>query len=173
LTWPEDVRAVPFEEAYVLDYGAGERVAARWDQGGLGKTLLVHEKGPDAAVESEDATKARTRGDSLLMIDVFAGRGPLPLLRQHSDYLSFHRSDDANRIQDVMTALAFLARGDGKVTLACPGRAALWCAVAVAAAPASLQVELEPELWERAVAQPVRIAGFSSAGGLTAVAQRR
>jgi hypothetical protein len=57
-------------------------------------------------------------------------------------FLTFNKSDDANRVQDILTALAWLnTPGASLIGL---GKAAVWCtfAAAVARQPVDLQADL-------------------------------
>ena len=163
LIWPRETKAVEVNGAYVLDYGGGERVPARWVPSGPARTLVVHEKGMEEAERSPMTQDALRRGDSLLLVNLFSF-GHL-FHHRHGDYLTFHRSDDANRIQDILTALSFLSRGDGTVTMSCQGLAALWCSVAAAAAPVESKLELRgAEHLDKAKEFYARIPGFHYAG---------
>ena len=115
--------------------GAGDRIPARFlggdsatEAGGgtlVGApTLFVH---PDGAAAAERSALARTlaeRDAPVLVIDAFqtgaavaerdmAGAGP----NAEAYYHVFNRSDDANRVQDVLTAIAFLRRHTGAETI--------------------------------------------------------
>jgi hypothetical protein len=55
--------------------------------------------------------------------------------------LSYNRTDDADRVQDIITALAFLKRqGKGKTTLVGMGNAGVWCIFAAAVVPVELDL---------------------------------
>src|SRR5205085_4869610 len=58
--------------------------------------------------------------------------------QSHEDkyFFSYHRSDDAERVQDILTALAFLdSRVKGKTELIGIGAAGIWSLFAAAVAP--------------------------------------
>ena len=104
-------------------------------------TLLVHTEGVAAAERSALARALAERGAPLLLIDAFqtgaavaerdvAGAGR----NAEAYYHVFNRSDDANRVQDVLTAIAFLRRQTGgeTVNVVGMGQAGLWVLLAAA-----------------------------------------
>ena len=64
-------------------------------------------------------------------------------------FLTFNKSDDANRVQDILSALAWLHQASpkgSKVGLVGVGKAAIWCEFAAAvalscSAPVSTRME--------------------------------
>ncbi len=109
---------------------------------GLGRpTLVVHSDGKSAARESDVGRELARRGSALLFLDAFqtgdaaverdiAGAGRMAERYYHV----FNRSDDANRVQDILTGLAFLREhtGSAEVNLVGLGRAGLWSLLAAA-----------------------------------------
>jgi hypothetical protein len=64
-------------------------------------------------------------------IDAFqTGAAVAPRNRDAKMFLTFNRSDDANRVQDILTVLRWLDAPD--VELVGVGRAAVWCQFAAA-----------------------------------------
>ncbi len=124
--------------------GIGDRVPATlWNtQSTEGvPVLLVHPDGRVAAGRSDVGTALIERGVPVLAIDAFqtgqaiearniAGAGR----NAERYYHVFNRSDDANRVQDILTAAAFL-RGraaNARVHVVGLGRAGLWAMLAAA-----------------------------------------
>ena len=142
----DDLLAEPGDGAELLlgRVGAGDRIPARFvnaDSRKARPTLVVHAAGRDAAEESEIGGMLVERGVPVLFIDAFqtgsatderdvAGAGR----RAEQYYHVFNRSDDANRVQDILTALAFLRGREGAdgVNLVGIGRAGLWVLLAAA-----------------------------------------
>lgn len=124
--------------------GAGDRVPAKFlneDSAKASPVLLVHPDGAAAAEESEIGRALIGSGVPVLVIDAFqtgaasaerdiAGAGR----NAERYYHVFNRSDDANRVQDILTAAALLrsAPGSGPVRLVGTGRAGLWALLAAA-----------------------------------------
>ena len=124
--------------------GVGDRVAAKFlnaDSGKTRPTLVVHHDGKAAAENSAVGKALAASGTPVLLIDAFqtggaaeerdiAGAGS----RAEQYYHVFNRSDDANRVQDILTAIAFLREygGGTGVSLVGLGRAGLWTLLAAA-----------------------------------------
>ena len=87
-------------------------------------------------------------------------------------YLVFNKSDSANRVQDILTGLAFLSdRTTGPVTLSGTGDAAVWAvfAAAVARMPVSLRADLGDFRGEdKDFIARFFVPGIQRAGGLQA-----
>jgi hypothetical protein len=79
-------------------------------------------------------------GRPVLAIDAFqTGSAIAPRDRSHEHFLTFNRTDDALRVQDILTALRFLSRDfAGKPELIGAGKSAIWCTFAAAVAPIDL-----------------------------------
>jgi hypothetical protein len=90
--------------------------------------------------------------------------------RSHRHFLTFNRTDDANRVQDIVTALAFLRQsGASEITLIGLGRGAVWAtfAAAVAEAPVKLEAPLGAFKGEdQEFVDGFFVPGIQRAGGL-------
>ena len=97
----------------------------------------------EAARNSPAVRELVRSGRGVLLIDAF-GTGTAAARREQSarHYLTFNKTDDANRVQDILTALAYL--NEPKVLLSGQGKAAAWClfAAALAEKPVDLQADL-------------------------------
>jgi hypothetical protein len=94
--------------------------------------LLVHPGGADAARKSAEFAALVKTGRPIYAIDAFqTGAAVAPRDRDAKMFLTFNRSDDANRVQDILTVLRGL---DGDVELVGVGKAAVWCQFAAAVA---------------------------------------
>jgi len=142
--WPGRVSLSPNGELGVLHREGGRNaVPARVIPGGKGVPMIaVHAKGSAAAAKWKAVEEA---GTQVVMIDAFGtGAAEVSTFNRHGDHLVFHRSDDANRVQDILTAAAFLAgQGAKSARLHCGPGAHSWCRLAAEISPMELRVEGE------------------------------
>jgi dienelactone hydrolase len=141
--WPDRVVTENKGESVLWSRpGRGDRVSGFYKQGEGRKILFIHPDGADAARKSpEYAALART-GRPLYAIDAFqTGAAVAPRDRDAKMFLTFNRSDDANRVQDILTVLRSL---DSEVELVGAGKAAVWCqfAAALSRRPVTLNADL-------------------------------
>jgi hypothetical protein len=124
--------------------GRGDRVPVRAWAPLAGETanavLIVHPGGAEglSAHEASLVDPLRRQGWVVATLDAFnTGRAPAPRDTSDRFFTTYNRTDDANRVQDVLTALAWLNRQPGVRHLALVGldRAGLWCLLAQALAP--------------------------------------
>lgn len=134
----------PGEKMHLSREGVGDRIPALWIPGKSGKlVLLVHESGIRAALKSMAFSQRMERRDSILLIDPFqVGAATGPRDRGGRYFTTFNQTDDANRMQDIVTALAWLrSRQAAPMELVGIGKAALWCRFAAAIAPYQLTLD--------------------------------
>ncbi len=135
--WPEQVAAERDGERIVLSRpGKGDRVPGIYLPGVGPAALVVHPEGAEAARSEEAVRKMLAAKRAVLLLDAFqTGAAAAPRDRSHEFFLTFNRSDDAHRVQDILTGLAFLrARHGGKPELVGVGKAAVWSLFAAALA---------------------------------------
>lgn len=167
IEWPSTIVALTSGEQVVLQRpDRGQQLPARWRDGvePARATLVVHAGGSSKGLRLSAAQKAFLAGDTLLALDVFQ-RGSAIARRTppRGDHLTFHRSDDANRVQDVLTGIAFLAAGGARsVQMVCPGAAAAWCVIASVISP--LPVSLDAA--DQDTGSKLGIPGLEAAGGM-------
>jgi dienelactone hydrolase len=141
------VKEVSGERIVIGRAGRRDRVPGIWRPGAGSPLLLVHPAGAAAALEAPEAARAIAARRPLLAIDAFqTGSAKAPRDRSHRYFLTFNKSDDANRVQDILTALAFLgAETQARVELHGLGKAAVWClfAAAVADSEVTLRANLK------------------------------
>jgi dienelactone hydrolase len=107
--------------------GVGDRVAGVWHEGTKPAALIVDGENPDASQAS-------------LKITVFqTGESVAPRDRKDPMFLTFNKTDDAERVQDIVTALAWLHQDSTR--LICRGKAAIWCTLAASVSPAEVQLD--------------------------------
>ncbi len=126
--WPEKVLDQREGDRIVLSRaGVGDRVAGLWQEGAKPATLLVDAGNPDPSRAS-------------LKITVFqTGAAVAPRDRSHPMFLTFNKTDDAERVQDILTALKWLNQDSTK--LVCRGKAAVWCTLAASVSPKKVQLD--------------------------------
>jgi dienelactone hydrolase len=161
--WPSDVRSEGAGERILLGRpGKGDRIPAIWIKGQNPPALVVHPEGAEAARKSPEVAKLLQRGRSVLLVDAFqTGSAVAPRNRSVKAFLTFNKSDDANRVQDILTSLAWLKTP--KTTLVGLGKAAVWCVFAAAVAPEP--VDLANDATEYG---DFFVPGIERAGGLDA-----
>jgi hypothetical protein len=156
--------------------GKGDRVAGFWLQGEGRKILFVHPDGAEAARKSTELAALVRTGRPIFAIDAFqTGAAAAPRNRDAKMFLTFNRSDDANRVQDILTVLAWMGGTDGatpEVELVGVGKAAIWCQFAAAVCPrhVTLQADLGDFTGSDAqYAERFFVPGIQRAGGLQTV----
>jgi hypothetical protein len=145
--WPQNVQSSASGELTILSRPEiGDAIPSRWYPGKGSPILLVNPEGSSAAVESEAFRSARGSGHPVLCIDAFqTGKAIAPRPKQAKFYLTFNRSDDQNRVQDILTALAFLhEKAPGPIQLLAEEKAQIWGLFAAAVAPIPVQVATTP-----------------------------
>jgi dienelactone hydrolase len=153
--------------------GKGDRVPAIWIPGKGQAVLVAHPDGAAAAKSSPAAMKAIASGRAVLLIDAFqTGSAVAPRDRSHPYFLTFNRSDDANRVQDILTAMEFLKQsGHSDISLVGIDKAAVWAtfAAAVAKTPVHLDAKLEDfNGTDEDFIKKFFVPGIQRAGGLNA-----
>jgi len=130
--WPAHVLSETHGENFALSReGRGDRVTGFHEAGKGAPMLFVH---PDGAAAAQ-----RNTGRNVYVIDVFRRTGPTDTKM----FLTFNRSDDANRVQDILTALAWINTPNVELVGLGP-KAGVWCqfAAALSRQPVKLHVNL-------------------------------
>jgi hypothetical protein len=156
--------------------GKGDRVAGFWIPGEGRKILFVHPDGAEAARKSPEFAALVHTGRPIFAIDAFqTGAAVAPRNRDAKMFLTFNRSDDANRVQDILTVLAWMGSADGTVPdveLVGVGKAAIWCQFAAAACPRHVALQAVLGDFTGSDEQYVErffVPGIQRAGGLQTV----
>lgn len=150
----------------------GDMVPGIWLRGRSREAaVVVHPQGSDAARKSKVAEALETAGASLLYIDVFqTGAAIAP--RDHSArfHLTFNLSDDANRVQDILTAVRFLEQqGYSRPQLIASAGAEAWALAAAAMVPSHVRFSSESLVFsgdDAEAEQRLNVPGLQRAGGL-------
>lgn len=128
--WPARVEAAG---------AAGDLVLSR---PGRGDAVRVRATGQPATLVVREDGRREPAADAVVLTAFQTGDAVAPRNRDAKHFLTFNRSDDAERVQDILTGLRWLAQqGRSRVTLRCEGRAALWCTFAAAVAPLPVTLE--------------------------------
>ncbi len=171
--------------------GRGDRVpAAIWRPKRTRKNpavvLLVHPDGKDAAGNSPLAAELIRQGAVIFSLDAFQTRENHGARNTAERFFTtYNRTDDSERVQDILTALAYVkSRGEfSAVDLAGAGRAGLWVLLARALAPndavrrtvadaAQFETESDSAYLEKLSIPLIRRAGdFRTATAMIAPAQ--
>ena len=169
--WPSEVASQVNGEQIVLGRpDKGDRVPGIWIKGSNPPALVVDPGGAQAARQRPEVAKLLAEHRAVLLIDAFqTGAAVAPRDRSAKMFLTFNQSDDANRVQDILTALAWLhAPGTRLIGM---GKAAVWCLFA--ASVAGERVELHADLGtfkgtDQDFAESFFVPGIQRAGGLKA-----
>lgn len=147
--WPSQVVHEAQGENVVLSRPAvGDRIPGLWFPGTGQPVLVVHPDGAAAARKQGAVEKLLAAKRPVLLIDAFqTGAAKAPRgTGQH--FLTFNRTDDALRVQDVITAVKWLTtQAPGStVEVIGAGKAAVWSRFAAAAIPVkvTLQAPVDP-----------------------------
>lgn len=156
--------------------GRGDRVPGLWIAGGERAALVVHPEGARQARETPVVRQLQREGRTLLLIDAFqTGAAVAPRNRSHRYFLTFNRSDDACRVQDILTALRMLqAKRYRDLRLIGLGKAAVWALFAAAVAPIPLQLTADLADFagrDEDFIERFFVPGIQRAGGLAAAAR--
>jgi dienelactone hydrolase len=171
---PERVEALVDGEFILLGGGQGERIPGLWLPGpGAEAVLVVHPDGSAAARKTPRVERLVREGASVLLLDVFqTGAAQAERDRTHRYFLTFNRSDDALRVQDILTGLAFLEmRRPKRLRLVGLEQAGVWALFAAALAPNRPVLEADLSRFEgddEDFRKLFFVPGIQRAGGLEA-----
>ena len=170
--WPDTVQTLFARNRLLLTTGHGERIPAQWVPGtpnGRG-VLIVNPDGSEAARKSAFGHELILRGAPALMLDVYqTGAARAPVTMRAGDVLTFHRTDDEYRVQDILTGIAWLHERTHNVRLHCNGRASAWCLLAASVSPVPVTLDVEAvkiPLSDDDLKKMVYVPGLQRAGGL-------
>ncbi|MDZ4797122.1 MAG: hypothetical protein SGI92_03085 [Bryobacteraceae bacterium] len=142
--------------------GRGDHVPVTVLGSGKPTRLVVHPDGMEAArAAAQEWVKA---GETVVLIDAFqTGSAKAARNRDQRHFLTFNKSDDAERVQDILTALRWMeSKGVTSPKLNGIGKAGVWAVFAAAVAPVKVDVA-KPEAFEGA---DFLVPGLERVGGL-------
>jgi dienelactone hydrolase len=148
-----------------------DRVTGVWRPGGPDPVILVNPEGSQAAAASKLGRELLKSGRAVLMLDLFEPNPNRSRKSKYDDYfLSYNRTEHAERIQDVLTAISFVkANAKGTPELIGVGAAGLPVLFAAAVAPVrtALLVDLNGFAgWDDDFEEQFFIPGIQRVGGL-------
>ena len=146
--WPQHVESTPEGDRIVLSRpGQHDRVSGIWIPGSEPVALVVSPDGAQKALHSPEVQQRLRAGRFVLAIDAFQTGSARAERDRESDYfLSYNQTDDANRVQDILTSLAFLQNQFGsQVELVGLKRAGIWSLFAAAVAPLPVWLTADQE----------------------------
>ncbi len=171
--WPGRVIAQMSGERFLLSRdGRGDRVGGFWLHGQGTPVVFVHPDGAEAARQSPELAALVKQGRPIYVVEAFqTGAAVAPRKRDDKWFLTFNRSDDANRVQDILTTIAWLKPAG--VELAGVGKAAVWCQFAAAVAGGHVPVTFQSGLGgfggaDQDYLDSFYVPGIQRAGGLAA-----
>jgi len=169
--WPRGVMAVTEHGKITLSRAhRSDRIPGIWIEGHGPAALVVHPDGAEAARSSEQVRKLTAAGRAVLLIDAFqTGSAKVARDRSHKFFLTFNLTDDASRVQDILTALAYLgSKMHGEVELIGLDRAAVWAVFAAALAPDNVKLSSDTSAFsgtDQAFLDRFFVPGIQRAGG--------
>lgn len=169
--WPSQVVSEGNGEHIVLSRpDKGERVPAIWIDGSKPAALVIHPEGAEAARKDPAVARLVQSGRAVLLIDAFqTGTAVAPRNRSAKMFLTFNKSDDANRVQDILTALAWLKQANTQ--LVGLGKSAIWCEFAAAISPVAVNLQADLSNFHGTDEEFLKdffVPGIQRAGGLPA-----
>jgi hypothetical protein len=169
--WPSEVLSEGTGEHVVLGRpGKGDSIPAIWIKGSNPPALVIHPEGAEAARKDPAVARLLQEGRAVLLIDAFqTGSAKAPRDRSVKMFLTFNKTDDANRVQDILTALAWLKQP--KTQLIGLGKAAIWSEFAAAVAPVAVDLQADLSDFHGSDQEFVKdffVPGIQRAGGLSA-----
>jgi dienelactone hydrolase len=169
--WPSQVLSEVHGQQILLGRpGRGDRIPGIWIPGVNPPTLVVDPEGAEAARKKPEIQRLIQSNRSVLLIDAFqTGSAVAPRNRSVKMFLTFNKSDDANRVQDILTALAWLKTP--RTRLIGLGKAAIWCTFAAAVAPERIDLQADLGAFRGADEDFIAsffVPGIQRAGGLRA-----
>jgi dienelactone hydrolase len=173
--WPDAVQTLFARDQLLLSRGKGDRVPAQWLPGTVMQTsvLVINPDGSDSARKSAFVRDAQVRGLPTLMMDVYqTGAAQAPIAARLGDSLTFHRTDDEYRVQDILTGIAWLHERSRTVKLHCNGRASSWCLLAASVSPVPVVLDIEPVKTpssDEDLKRLMFVPGLQRAGGMRVV----
>ncbi len=160
------------QSGVVLSRGEGDRVPVRVKPGAPADTatILVHRDGADAALAAQGtATQGVVYAPDLYL----TGSARTEVVPRHVHHATFHPTDDAYRVQDILTTIAYArSQGARKIRLQAIGDAGPWAILAAAVSKEPVELITEPlsanahwatDVW---LAEHCFVPGLQRVGGL-------
>jgi len=167
--WPARVASQTNGERIVFGRPArGDRVAGFRLRGEGRPVLFIHPDGAEAARHTPEFAALALAGRPIYAIDAFqTGASVAPRDLDAKMFLAFNRTDDANRVQDILTVLRWLDTPG--VELVGLGKAAVWCQFAAALSRQKVVLNADVSNFtgtDREFVDGFFVPGIQRAGGL-------
>jgi len=168
--WPAEVNT---EEGALTRPGKGDRVPFRYFDGQGAPALYLDPQGIESAMKSERVQGWLKARRPVLLIDAFqVGSAREPRDRTENLFLCYNVSDDAARVQDVLTGLAWLGKkAHGTVEIAAEGQARWWALFGAALSRAAVKYNARPDdfkLNDEEIVQQFYVPHIQHVGGAEA-----
>lgn len=163
----------------VLSAGKGDRVPLHLRKGSASSkeaVILVHPDGGTAALASQDMLTRAGKDAVVYAPDLYqTGTAKAPVTERHQHHVTFNLSDDAQRVQDLLTTVAYAkAQGATRIRILGHQQASAWAILAAAMSNGSALVEAPPFSahpewgYDEWLAEHCFIPGLQRAGGIPA-----
>lgn len=165
--WPERVFVESEKRTVTLSRpGVGDRIPGVVLGPGKPSTIVVHRDGVSGAQQDDRVKDLLQKGESLLLLDAFqTGSAVAGRNRTTAHFLTFNKTDDAERVQDILTAAAYL--GTPRVRVLGLGDAKLWALFAGAVSGRIDVVDRTVgDLSDEELIQKFFVPGLQRAGGV-------
>ena len=120
----------------------------------------------------EEAARKNKLTSALLLTAFQTGLAVAKRDRSAEYFLTFNRTDDQNRVQDILTALAYMKQEGAKdLRVVATGKAAVWALFAAAVAGIPITLDANPEGFageDQDFLDRFFVPGIQRAGGLEA-----
>jgi dienelactone hydrolase len=170
---PGQVLTETTAKGVVLSRGEGDRIPVQVKKatGGVA-TILVHPGGAEAAMAAAGSSAQGSVYAPDLYLTGSTRTEPAP---RHTHHATFHPTDDAYRVRDLLTTIAYVKRqGATRIRLQALGDAGPWAILAAAVSATPVELVTDPvsakSQWDEDewLAEHCFIPGLQRAGGLRA-----
>ncbi len=174
VVWPLAISSATEGDRLVLSRtGRGDRVSGIWIPGRKPAALVVDPEGAAMGHHRSPVADMIRNGRLVYLIDVFQTGASMARRNRAGDwFLSYNQTDDANRVQDILTALAFVKKQAGAMPeLVGIKQASVWCLFAAAVAPEKVDLNIDLNSFEGSdqnFHDQFFVPGIQRAGGLRA-----
>jgi hypothetical protein len=153
--------------------GGNDRVPGIYRKGRGAVTIVVDPDGAKAALGRHEVQELLAKHRAVLLLDAFqTGAAVAPRERTEDHFLTFNRSDDQARVQDIMTAIAYArTQSAEQPTVIGFGQATLWTTLAAAVSDQPVVLKNDTASAAQADASRLLIPGLQRVGGMDAAAK--
>jgi dienelactone hydrolase len=173
--WPAHVTTIEATNS-LSRKGMGEHIPYHFIDGKGDPALYLDSKGIASGLKSAKVQEWIQQKRPVLLIDAFqTGSAREPRERKDSQFLTYNVSDDAARVQDVLTALRWLsARKHGRVEIEAVNSARWWAVFAAALSRVQVRFDFKPDEFKTtddALITEFYVPGLQLAGGVDTAMQ--